>query len=230
MITRLPKWSEFGAFVLALIAGCINGIGLLGYEHQAVSHLSGTLTSLGTASIQFAPNAMLHLSGIMGSFFIGAGISGFVLHSHEFDLDENYSFLLLFESALLCIAIYPMVNAAYWGLYIAAMACGLQNGMVTRYSSAVIRTTHITGIMTDLGLMFGAYWRGEPLNCRKIRLFLMIIVGFFIGGMISALVFPFLTGYAFALPALLCFISAGFYRKLKARSMHQSGEPLQHKV
>lgn len=48
MITKLPKWVEYGAFVLALSAGIVNGIGLLGFEHQAISHLSGTATLIGT--------------------------------------------------------------------------------------------------------------------------------------------------------------------------------------
>lgn len=40
MISQLPKWVEFGAFILALVAGYVNAIGLLGFDHQSVSHLS----------------------------------------------------------------------------------------------------------------------------------------------------------------------------------------------
>jgi len=39
LISKLPKWVEYGAFVLAFVAGCINAIGLLVFEHQAVSHV-----------------------------------------------------------------------------------------------------------------------------------------------------------------------------------------------
>ncbi|MDY6889953.1 MAG: DUF1275 domain-containing protein, partial [Pseudomonadota bacterium] len=47
MLTKLPKWVEYGAFTLAFIAGIVNAIGLLGFEHQAISHLSGSVTLLG---------------------------------------------------------------------------------------------------------------------------------------------------------------------------------------
>ena len=49
MISRLPSWVEAGAFSLALMAGVVNAVGLLGFSHQAVSHLTGTSTLLGAA-------------------------------------------------------------------------------------------------------------------------------------------------------------------------------------
>merc|ERR1719191_1161741 len=39
--------------------------------------------------------------------------------------------------------------------FLVSAACGLQNGMATSYSGAVIRTTHVTGIATDVGLISG---------------------------------------------------------------------------
>ncbi|WP_156312572.1 DUF1275 family protein [Marinagarivorans algicola] len=59
----------------------------------------------------------------------------------------------------------------------ASSACGLQNALITIYSGAVIRTTHTTGIFTDLGIMLGSKLRGEPFDKRKALLFLVIICG-----------------------------------------------------
>merc|ERR1719238_706177 len=39
--------------------------------------------------------------------------------------------------------------------YVAAVACGLQNGLATHWGGAVIRTTHVTGLFTDVGLLTG---------------------------------------------------------------------------
>ena len=41
VVSRLPKWVEYGAFILALVAGFVNAVGLLGFQHQSISHLSG---------------------------------------------------------------------------------------------------------------------------------------------------------------------------------------------
>jgi uncharacterized membrane protein YoaK (UPF0700 family) len=43
----LPRWIELGAFTLALLAGTVNAVDLLGFAHQYISHLSGTATQLG---------------------------------------------------------------------------------------------------------------------------------------------------------------------------------------
>ncbi|MEL7308422.1 MAG: DUF1275 family protein, partial [Pseudomonadota bacterium] len=81
MISKLPKWVEIGAFILALVAGCVNAVGLLSFEHQAVSHLSGTATLLGADLIHGNSLDALHLLGVLLSFLVGSGIAGFLLHS-----------------------------------------------------------------------------------------------------------------------------------------------------
>lgn len=68
MISQLPKWVEFGAFILALVAGYVNAIGLLGFDHQSVSHLSGTATLLGTGVYQGSLQNAFHLVGVCFPF------------------------------------------------------------------------------------------------------------------------------------------------------------------
>ncbi|USH03439.1 DUF1275 domain-containing protein [Grimontia kaedaensis] len=212
MISKLPKWVEYGAFILALTAGFVNGIGMLGFEHQAISHLSGTATLIGTDIINSHPVKLVHLLCILAGFFGGAMLSGLILKDGTLSLGRRYDFLLLVEAALLLGAIYPMSQSTVYGLYFAAAACGIQNGLVTSYSGAIVRTTHITGIITDLGLMFGAWLRGQPLNQRKLVLFIVIAIGFIFGGTLSAILFPMLKEKAFVLPASICVILALIYR------------------
>ncbi len=67
MISRLPRWVEYGAFLLALLAGCVNAVGLLGFQHQAITHLSGTVTQLGN-SLLTGVDTTIHLLLIVFSF------------------------------------------------------------------------------------------------------------------------------------------------------------------
>ena len=67
------------------------------------------------------------------------------------------------------------------------MACGLQNAMATSYSGAVIRTTHMTGILTDLGISAGLRLRGEPFGRRRVGLYLLLFAGFFTGGILGSI-------------------------------------------
>ena len=55
LLTRLPPWVEVGAFLLAFLAGSVNAVGLLGFSHQSVSHLTGTSSLLGLWHWQIWP-------------------------------------------------------------------------------------------------------------------------------------------------------------------------------
>jgi uncharacterized membrane protein YoaK (UPF0700 family) len=73
--------------------------------------------------------------------------------------------------------------------------------MVSTYSGAVIRTTHVSGIFTDLGTMLGARLRGHPVDKRKARLFLLLVAGFIIGGSVGTYSYQHLEFVALAIPA-----------------------------
>jgi uncharacterized membrane protein YoaK (UPF0700 family) len=210
----LPKWIVSGAFILALNAGVINAVGILGFTHKAVSHVSGNATSLGLSLPHFSntPSATFELLLIIVAFLIGATISGWLLKSSKAKLGRHYDTLLLIEAVILltaaCLFHYEVVG----GHYLASMACGLQNAMVTTYSGAIVRTTHLTGIVTDLGLMLGARLRGEPIETRKARLFIAIFVGFVLGGTLAAWLFSALSFWTLGIMAVVCLLLACIYR------------------
>ncbi|MGB5445005.1 MAG: YoaK family protein [Psychromonas sp.] len=210
MISRLPRWIEYGAFTLAFLAGIVNAVGLLGFQHQAVSHLSGTATLLGTELLKH-PGSAVHLAGVIFSFVLGGAISGFFISSPSLKLGRHYGVLLLIEGVFLLIAIYFLNQGSFIGHYFASLACGLQNALATKYSGAVVRTTHITGIFTDLGMMLGASLRGEEFDKRKGILFLLIITGFISGGVFGASLYSKYHFMALAAPAFMCLMLAIFY-------------------
>lgn len=211
MLSKLPRWIEYGAFTLALLAGSVNAVGLLGFQHQSISHLSGTATLLGT-SLTGSINNSLHLLGILLSFLLGAMISGLLLSSTSLKLGRHYDSLLLIEGLLLLIAIYFLNDGSLLGHYFASAACGLQNALATTYSGAIIRTTHVTGIFTDLGILLGSALRGEAFDRRKAMLFLLIISGFILGGLGGGILYARLQFMALVVPAIICFVLALSYK------------------
>ena len=212
MITRLPKWIEYGAFLLAGVAGYINAIGLLGFEHQSVSHLSGNATQLGTQLYAGALSQVIEIAGMLFAFFAGATLSGLLLYGATLQLGRHYDLALIIECLLLCLAAYLLSDSSYYGQLAASAACGLQNAMVTTYSGAVVRTTHLTGIFTDLGIMLGSALRGKGFDRRKAILFLLIISGFILGGTVGAAQFARFKFDALFAPAIVCLILALSYR------------------
>ena len=212
MTSRLPQWVEYGALILAFIAGSVNAVGLMGFEHQAVSHMSGITTQLGTEFLTPDFPVMLHLLAIIASFVVGAAISGLILQGTTLKLGGRYGIALYVECALLMGAAFLLLDGVDAGHYLASAACGLQNAMATTYSGAVVRTTHMTGLFTDLGIMIGSRFRGEPFEVRRAILYLLIITSFLAGGTAGAFLFLQIGFLALTVAAILCFVAAFGYR------------------
>lgn len=211
MISKLPQWVWAGAWALSFIAGIINVVGLLGFEHQAVTHLTGTTSMLAAALAALDGAAVLHFTAIVGSFVAGSVLSGFLIQDSTLKLGRRYGVALLLESILLCIAVPLLYRNHIFGIYFASCACGLQNAMVSTYSGAVIRTTHISGMFTDLGIFLGHTLRGLPVDSRRLRLCFLVISGFLVGGIVGAVAFQRLSYSALFIPAALTTITSLVY-------------------
>ncbi|WP_312367903.1 YoaK family protein [Stenotrophomonas sp.] len=204
---RLPTWVWVGAVALSCVAGMVNVVGFLGFEHQAVSHLTGSTSQLGIALAERDWRSVGHLWGLLIAFSLGAMLSGLIIQGESLQLGRRYGVALALESALLLVAIPLFKQQQVWGALAAAMACGLQNALATTFSGAVVRTTHLSGMFTDLGIGLGHLLRGLPLQLRRLTLSGLIISGFLAGGVIGAWLFLRWQYDALLAPALLTGIS-----------------------
>lgn len=203
MGVQLPRWVWIGAGALACVAGMVNAVGFLGFEHQAVTHLTGTTTLLGAALARDDMPAATSLAGVALAFLAGAALSGVIVQDATLRLGRRYGVALALESGLLIASAYLFRREAMSGAWLAAMACGLQNGMATTFSGAVVRTTHLSGMFTDLGIGLGHALRGLPLQRRRLALCTLIISAFLVGGVIGALAFARIGTDALLVPAVL---------------------------
>jgi uncharacterized membrane protein YoaK (UPF0700 family) len=203
MISRLPRWAWTGAAVLAFTAGMINAVGFLGFQHQGITHLTGTTTLLGIAIAGNAGGNALHLLAIIIAFLAGATLSGCIIKDSTLRLGRRYGVALLIESGLLLAAVPLLHRHNVTGDYLASCACGLQNAMVSTYSGAVIRTTHVSGIFTDLGIFFGHLLRRLPVDWRKFRLWMAVLGSFLGGGTAGAFAFEHFSYQTLYFPAAL---------------------------
>ncbi|WP_337244924.1 YoaK family protein [Luteimonas sp. gir] len=200
---QLPRWVWVGAVTLACIAGMVNVTGYLGFEHLAVSHLTGTTSLLGAALADGDWRSVRHLWAILIAFSLGAMLSGLIIQDSALRLGRRYGAALALESALLLAAVPLFSSQPLNGALLAAMACGLQNAMVTTYSGAIVRTTHLSGMFTDLGIGLGHLIRGKPLPMRRLTLSGLIISGFLGGGVLGTWLFRALHYHALLIPAAL---------------------------
>ena len=132
---------------------------------------------------------------VIASFVAGTVISGYIIQDSTLKLGRRYGGALLMESVLLGLAVPLLQHNYQFGVYAASCACGLQNAMASTYSGALVRTTHLSGMFTDLGIFLGHALRGLPVEWLRLRLCLLIISGFICGGIAGAASWP-LLGYA----------------------------------
>ncbi len=218
MLSRLPQWIWAGTWALAFIAGMVNVVGLLGFEHQAITHLTGTTSLLAAALSEWDIAAALHLVAVIGSFMAGTVLSGLLVQDSSLKLGRRYSVALLIESLLLCAAIPLLRRHSHLGDYSAACAIGLQNAMVSTYSGSVVRTAHLTGMFTDLGIFLGHFLKGVPVDLLRLRLCLNIISAFLCGGIAGGVGFKYLAYDTLAIPAVLTLCLAWAYQGYRLRS------------
>jgi uncharacterized membrane protein YoaK (UPF0700 family) len=89
MGVQLPRWVWIGAGSLACIAGMVNVVGYLGFEHQAVTHLTGTTSLFGAAVASGDTRAALHLLGVAVAFMTGAALSGMIIQDSTLRLGRR---------------------------------------------------------------------------------------------------------------------------------------------
>ncbi len=187
--TPVTRQVLLAGFVLTLLAGGVNAVGFLGVQHQALTHLTGTVTQLSLRLSEHAWSQTLDALGIIGAFFLGCLLSGLITRQSSLKIGRRYGVALMLESALLSGGALMLRNGHQGGEQLASMACGLQNGLATSWAGAVIRTTHMTGIVTDLGLSCAHWLRGMRGELPKLRLHAVLLAGFICGGVLGALGF-----------------------------------------
>ena len=213
-LQRSPQTDLKLGTVLAFVAGATNAGGFLAVG-QYTSHMTGMLSSVADNAVlgQFA----LALGGLgaLLAFLLGAMTTAWMVNwGLRRHLRSAYGLPLLLEAVLLLMfglfgAAIGLMTAVFLPLTVVLLCfiMGLQNAVITKISRAVIRTTHITGLLTDLGIELGKllYVNRHPdqqpvrANRDRLRVHGQLIASFFVGGLAGALGFKYL-GYVSTVP------------------------------
>ncbi len=179
------------ATVLSFVAGIVNVTGFLAF-HQLTTNVTGhfALFISDVANFEFWKGTVYFL--YIFSFLFGSFLSSFLIEKFRENKKGNVFILpTSIECAVLIgIAILSNVSDMQYPDVIVCLllfAMGLQNSFVTKISNAVVRTTHLTGLFTDLGIELSQLFFPESHPNRKkikqtIKLRVYIICFFFLGG------------------------------------------------
>lgn len=205
--TRTRRANRQLGLFLAFVAGAVNAGGFLAIK-QYTSHMTGIVSSV--ADNLVLGNVLLAVAGIfaLAAFIAGAATTAIMINwARHRKMHSEYAMSLALEAVLLLM--FGLLGAnlgSFVAVFIPAtvlLLCfimGLQNAIVTKISHAEIRTTHVTGVVTDLGIEIGKllYWNKHHENGSaqyvaadrdKLLIHGLILAMFFIGGVVGAIGF-----------------------------------------
>lgn len=199
---KAPPWVLAGGFFLTSIAGAVNAVGLLDVTHQGLTHVTGPLSHVATDFIGGQVSQGATALRMVVSFFLGALLSGMIIRDATLHHSRRYGVALVVESLLLFASAWGFGADGVWANMAAAAAAGLQNALASSFSGAVVRTSHMTGIVTDLGINLGhALRQFERFDKHRFVLHVSLLAGFLAGGVGAALVYPHLQHLTLLFPA-----------------------------
>lgn len=215
------------AISLSWIAGYTNALTVLTCG-QVTSHLTGTISQLGVEVAQVHWRQAGYLSSLVAMFLAGAFASGVLTEFGRVRRFQSIYVLPMVVEALLLALFALLIDWQAVGVlseakahvvltWLPAFAMGLQNATITRISGGVVRTTHVTGVLTDLGLEAAQFCaglrdrlrgqteatpRGGPHSAMRLVLLASIMGSFALGACLGTLAHDWQPRYAMFPPVL----------------------------
>jgi uncharacterized membrane protein YoaK (UPF0700 family) len=213
-VQRTPQADLKLGTVLAFVAGAANAGGFLAVG-QYTSHMTGMLSSVADNVVLGRFTLAVAGVGALLAFLLGAMTTAWLVNwGMRQHLRSAYGLPLLLEAVALLVfglfgAAIGLVTQVFVPLTVVLLCfiMGLQNAVITKISKATIRTTHVTGLVTDLGLELGKLLYlnrlsgRQPVRAdrRRLRVHGQLVASFLVGGLLGALGFKHL-GYVSTVP------------------------------
>ena len=186
------------ASLLSFVAGIVNVVGILAVQ-KLTTNVTGHFAFMVEQAISFHFNQAIFYFIYIFFFLFGAFFSNFIIDiTQKFTNKDIFIIPVLIESLLLMSIALLNFNFIVANPNLIAcsllFAMGLQNSLVTTISNSVVRTTHLTGLFTDLGIEISQlfFYKTEEQRTKlfsSIKLRITIISTFFIGGILAGLFF-----------------------------------------
>lgn len=214
---KLFLWITF----LAFLGGAMNSYAIMKYG-LTVGHVTGNLTKVSMELAEKQYETFKLMFPLVSSFFMGTIISGIIVGmGQDFELKKRYGDTFIVVGIILKILEMTIFDTGIF-IYCIAFCLGLQNGLFIRYRGMVIRTTHMTGTVTDLGVAIGHYIRGEKAIGWKTKYYFINILAFAVGAFLIAKYFYLgeratlnILSLLYLINGIYYFLLRGHYFKLK---------------
>ncbi len=204
--------------MLCFFGGFINTVSIVKYSYT-VSHFTGHISK---AAINIGEGnifEVLKIFSIILSFVLGSTISGFLVDGREFNLKRRYGYSMLVLGIGLIFLYLIAKDSAVFFYYLPFMV-GVQNGLFISYKGVVVRTSHVSGSLTDAGVYLGHCLKGKKQDKWKAYFCLFTVLIFLLGSFFGIEFYFLLKDRVFIVAGLGYIIIACIYFSLRHRYRH----------
>ena len=177
---RFKIWIAF----LTFLSGFIN-VGAIRIFSLPISHHTGNISHLALSIVHKNITEVFIIGSAILAFFAGAFISGLLFHQRKFGLKKRYGILLM---GLAIIFLSLLKTPQILKVSALSFAAGVQNAMFIFYGDILVRTTHITGYLTDAAFALAMCLRGKKDKFRFFLFYSLNILFFLAGGITAGLI------------------------------------------
>lgn len=208
------------AGLLSSTAGALNAVGFL-IAGSFTANMTGNISASADQLANGAVLVSLSFLGLVVAFICGAGMAALVIQTGERrQIRSVYALAIAAEAMILLLlgATLVLSSVAFQSgahetflVIVLSFVMGLQNAVTTMISRARVRTTHVSGMATDIGIELAALVgvqgaRGAAMT--KLRLHSLTLACFAIGGVCGALVFQLVGSWLFVIAAAVLLLIA----------------------
>jgi uncharacterized membrane protein YoaK (UPF0700 family) len=210
------------ATMLSFVAGTVNICGVLSIQ-TLTTNVTGHFAFFSEEFVGARYDTAFNFLSYIACFLAGAFVSGFLIEVMlKFKPDKSHTPPMLLEIAVLIVVVFAgegTMTGSHWVARALLFAMGLQNALVTKVSQATVRTTHLTGLFTDLGIELSQFFFYKAKDekrklSRSIYLRLSIILFFFFGGVAGGFLYKTLHLYTLVI-AVIVLITALIYDNIR---------------
>lgn len=176
--------------MLSFIGGYVDVYGLITVAFP-LTHFTGSVAKLAMEGWEIRiDKEVFQLAVALFFFILGNILAGLFIGERHFSFRKRYGMIFIILGTLIAV-LFHLAHGDKSFAYLLSIAVGIQNGLFITYKGILVRTSHLTGAISDLGVYIGYLLRGKQFDTWKIFYYTLSLFSFFFGGVASKIMYDF---------------------------------------
>jgi len=190
------KWVLLTQILFTFNAGYMNLLTFHSCYQLPSSHITGLITRMGYELYVLNAQIFFIVFGNFLMYLLGTIGSGYFLDPTDFVLTTSH-YNAVFAEIILLIIIQLYSYNCLAVLFLSTLVLGLQNGITSSISYNSLRSTHFTGMITDVGICIGQMMKKNFEHTFKFKIWIASLSSYFLGGLVASFCVQYISKYIY---------------------------------